>query len=196
MVSERCTPRDETNSERGDEFRARAREWRREGRRWWERAEAWDPERWKAVAAAWASMWQDAAHGAAAQQQTAAASKACPCCAEEIKQAAIKCKHCGTWLAPPPEPLAHACGWESDSVDPVLDEQYARSRRLARSTGDAMVYGVMSGMGRFFGVDPTWLRIAYAMGTFFTAIIPGVIAYAILAVIIPSDTPGKGQGVE
>ena len=65
--------------------------------------------------------------------------------------------------------------------------------RLTRASGDAMAFGVLGGLGRFFGVDPTWLRIAYAVGTFFTGILPGVITYGILALIVPSDAPAKSQ---
>ena len=62
--------------------------------------------------------------------------------------------------------------------------------RLTRSTTNAMATGVLSGLGRFFGVDPTWLRIAYALGTIFTSVVPGIAVYAILTLIIPgmSDT--------
>jgi phage shock protein PspC (stress-responsive transcriptional regulator) len=186
MTAEQCTSRDETGAEQGDGFRS----WRRDRRKWWEKAEAWDPERWKAMAAAWASMWEDA--GGKARPGPAAgaatATRTCPCCAEEIKSAAIKCKHCGVWLAPPPEPFAYAYA-------PATGDLYAPPR-LTRTTGNAMVCGVLGGFGRFFGIDPTWLRIAFALGTFFTAIVPGIIVYAMLALIIPGDVPFKGQGVE
>ena len=56
-----------------------------------------------------------------------------------------------------------------------------------------MAAGVLSGLGHFFGVDPTWLRIAYAVATIFTAIIPGIAVYAILALVIPADTPDNGR---
>ena len=78
-------------------------------------------------------------------------------------------------------------------MDPTLRKGYAPPR-LTRSTADAMAAGVLSGLGHFFGVDPTWLRIAYAVATIFTAIIPGIAVYAILALVIPGDAPANGPG--
>lgn len=57
-------------------------------------------------------------------------------------------------------------------------------RKLRRSTVDRMLCGVCGGVGEFFGIDSTIIRLIWAvcgvMGY-------GIVAYILAAIIIPSD---------
>ena len=57
-------------------------------------------------------------------------------------------------------------------------------KRLTLSD-DRMLGGVCGGLAEYFGLDPTLVRIAYALLTAFTAF-SGIILYPILYWIIPS----------
>ena len=190
MSAERFNRRDDTNEGREDELRGGRRDWRR----WWDKAEALDPEKWKAMASTWWCLLQDAAKEAQTEQRSGTATKTCPYCAEEIKQAAIKCKHCATWLVPVPEPARSEFISGQGETASAFRKGYG-GPRLTRSRADGMAAGVLSGLGHFFGLDPTWMRIAYAVATIFTGIIPGVVVYAILAFVMPDYAPENSSGL-
>ncbi|WP_203963927.1 PspC domain-containing protein [Actinocatenispora thailandica] len=59
-------------------------------------------------------------------------------------------------------------------------------RRLLRSRTDRKVVGVCGGLGEYFDVDPTLVRIAVVLGALFTG---GtlVIAYLAAALFIPES---------
>ncbi|MDF3129580.1 PspC domain-containing protein [Kiritimatiellaeota bacterium B1221] len=94
--------------------------------------------------------------------------KKCPFCAEDIADAALKCKHCGEFLntdskLPPPPP----------------------SKKFTRSRDDRVLSGVCGGLAAYADMDPNIMRLLVFMVVFFTGIVPGIIAYILLAMLIP-----------
>ncbi len=55
-------------------------------------------------------------------------------------------------------------------------------KRLYRSETDKMICGVCGGIGAYFDVDPTIVRLLWVL---LTCSGPGIIAYIIAALIIP-----------
>lgn len=64
----------------------------------------------------------------------------------------------------------------------------AEYRRLYRSRDERMLGGVAGGLARYFGVDPTIMRLLFVILT--VAGGPGLIAYIILWIIVPEE-PGS-----
>ena len=62
-----------------------------------------------------------------------------------------------------------------------------KNKKLYRSSNNKMLSGVCAGFADFIGIDPTIVRVIYALVSFFTGGVPGVIVYIMLAIIIPED---------
>src|SRR5688500_14592718 len=60
-----------------------------------------------------------------------------------------------------------------------------RPKRLTRSGADAVIGGVGSGLGRYFGVDPLLFRIGFVVLSFAGGF--GVLAYLLLLAFMPAD---------
>ena len=60
-------------------------------------------------------------------------------------------------------------------------------KKLYRSRTDKTFAGVCGGLGKLIGIDPTIVRVVYALLSFFSAAFPGIILYIILACIIPEE---------
>ena len=50
---------------------------------------------------------------------------------------------------------------------------------------DRILCGVCGGIAEYLNVDPTVIRLAWALFSMFTAIFGGIIAYIIACIIIP-----------
>lgn len=58
------------------------------------------------------------------------------------------------------------------------------TKKLTLSSSDKMLAGVCGGLAAYFSINSTVVRIVYALLSFFTAIITGVIVYLILWLIM------------
>ena len=65
--------------------------------------------------------------------------------------------------------------------------------RLARPKDDRVVSGVAAGIGNYFGVDPVWVRVLFAITAF--AAFSGVLVYLVLALSMPEveESPPPGS---
>ncbi len=59
--------------------------------------------------------------------------------------------------------------------------------RLTKSRSEGMIGGVCAGIGNYFDIDPTVVRLGYVALSFFSAFFPGIIVYIILMVIMPEN---------
>jgi len=63
-------------------------------------------------------------------------------------------------------------------------------KKLYRSETNKVWAGVIGGVGEYFDIDPTLLRLLWIVIVIFTGIIPGLIAYLIAVMIVPKKPEG------
>jgi len=73
----------------------------------------------------------------------------------------------------------------------VTDDQTGRERVLRRGT-DRVIAGVCSGLGRYLGIDPVLLRIAFVILALAGG--GGVVLYIVGWILIPEEKPGEELG--
>lgn len=59
-------------------------------------------------------------------------------------------------------------------------------KKLYRSEDNKMIAGVCGGIGEYINVDPTLIRLAWAILSIPTAFFGGILLYIVAAIIIPS----------
>ena len=60
-------------------------------------------------------------------------------------------------------------------------------RKLYRSRPNRKLAGVCAGLGIYWGIDPTLVRIAFVLGALLWWIAPVVLLYLILMVFVPLE---------
>ncbi|HBI56551.1 MAG TPA: PspC domain-containing protein [Firmicutes bacterium] len=61
------------------------------------------------------------------------------------------------------------------------------TKKLYRSRSDSMISGVCGGLAKYFGLDPTVVRLLYVLLSLFSVCFPGLLFYIIAMLIIPLE---------
>jgi phage shock protein C len=69
-------------------------------------------------------------------------------------------------------------------------------RKLFRSRKNRMFLGVCGGLGEYYRIDPIMIRVIAVLITVVSSFLPGIIAYFILALIIPLEGSRAGSTQE
>lgn len=59
--------------------------------------------------------------------------------------------------------------------------------RLRRSRSNRMIAGVLGGLAKYFGFDPTLARVLYVILSVVSVAFPGILVYIILWIIMPEE---------
>ena len=60
-------------------------------------------------------------------------------------------------------------------------------KKLYKSSTDKKIAGVCAGIANYIGIDPTIVRLVYAVVSLFTSGFPGLALYVALVIALPSD---------
>lgn len=64
-------------------------------------------------------------------------------------------------------------------------------KELYKSKENKVLCGVIGGVGEYFQVDPTIVRLGYVIACLFTGVMPLVIVYLIACFIVPESSKDK-----
>jgi phage shock protein C len=72
-----------------------------------------------------------------------------------------------------------------------LEVPHWPGKRLYRSRHDRKIAGICGGLGEYFNVDPTLVRVAWVIATFLSAGI-AILFYLVLIFVIPNEDEVRG----
>lgn len=58
-------------------------------------------------------------------------------------------------------------------------------KHLYKSRNNRVISGVIGGIGEYFNVDPTLLRLIWLLVVIFTGLVPGLLVYIIAMLVVP-----------
>ena len=62
----------------------------------------------------------------------------------------------------------------------------AVKKKLYRSRDNKVLAGIFGGLGDYFDIDPTVLRLGWLLVFVFTGIFPGLLAYIVAIIVVPN----------
>ena len=62
-----------------------------------------------------------------------------------------------------------------------------KPKRLTRTRDDRLLAGVCGGLAKYLNIDPTVVRLVFALATFFSVIFPGIIIYLVMWIVVPKE---------
>jgi phage shock protein C len=65
-------------------------------------------------------------------------------------------------------------------------------KQLTRSRSNRVIAGLCAGIGEYFNIDPTIIRLLFVLG-FFVGHVGVLLAYIIMAIIIPEEPVNQVQ---
>ena len=90
-------------------------------------------------------------------------------------------------------PLESEQSTENQTPPPVSSTGHTTNPKVfRRSLTDKKMFGICGGAGEYFGIDPTILRIAYAIFTVFSGGM-GIILYFLMYLIVPESQPPQNK---
>lgn len=66
-------------------------------------------------------------------------------------------------------------------------------RKLYRSRKQRMIAGVCGGLGEYFGIDPTLMRLIFVVAGLFSGGLLAIIAYLIFMIVVPEEPLAQSE---